>query len=64
MALLVVRTLFRTGESLAVTLPAAWVRYQQLKAGDRVEIVINDDLVVRTKRTKEKSLYSHKDLTN
>ena len=44
------RSLFKTGEdSLAVTLPKAWTRYLQLKAGDRVLIVVNDDLVIRLK---------------
>lgn len=46
MPLSVERSLFRTGESLAVTLPKAWTRYFKLRAGDRVEIVVGDDLVV------------------
>jgi len=48
------RSLFKTGEdSLAVTLPKAWTRYLQLKAGDRVVIIANNDLIIRL---KEKSL--------
>jgi antitoxin component of MazEF toxin-antitoxin module len=47
---IVVRTLFRTGESLAVTLPVAWVRHCRLGKGDKVEIVINDGLVIRPKK--------------
>jgi len=44
------RSLFKTGEdSLAITLPKAWTRSLQLKAGDRVLIVINDNLVIRLK---------------
>jgi len=44
------RSLFKTGEdSLAVTLPKAWTRYLRLKAGDRVLIVVNDNLVIRLK---------------
>ena len=58
--LLVERTIFRTGEaSLAVTLPIAWARHEGLRPGNKVEIIINDDLVVRAKarvrnRDKEK----------
>lgn len=54
MNLLVERPLFRTGQSLAVTLPAAWIKHFQLKAGDQVEIVANDDIVIRAKKEKEK----------
>ena len=54
MSLLVERPLFKTGNSLAVTLPKAWIRLFQLKGGDRVEIVVNDDLVIRTKKEEEK----------
>ena len=50
MPILVERSLFKTGEdSLAVTLPKAWTRYLHLKAGDRVLIVANDELVIRLK---------------
>jgi len=50
---IVVRTLFRTGESLAVTLPVAWVRHCRLGKGDKVEIVINNGLVIRPKQNKK-----------
>jgi len=43
------RPLFKTGDSLAVTLPKSWIRYFKLKAGDRVEIVVDEDIVVRVK---------------
>ena len=59
---LVERSLFRCGESsLAVTLPKAWTRYFQLEPGDRVEIVANDDLVIRVKKeTRESKLQDRK----
>ena len=66
MSQLVERKLFKTGESLAVTLPIAWLRYRNLRKGDRVEIVINDDLVIRAKqrvRNEKESLYGNHDLT-
>ena len=54
MPVFVERSLFKIGESLAVTLPKAWTRDLQLKAGDRVEIVVNDELVIRVKKEEEK----------
>jgi len=54
MPILVERSLIKLGSCLAVTLPASWIRYYGLKAGDRVEIVGNGDLVIRLKREKKK----------
>ena len=56
MPILVERSLFKTGESLAVTLPKAWTRYFQLRAGDKVEIVVNDDLKIRIKKERKKKV--------
>ena len=50
------RSLFKTGNSLAVTVPKLWVRSFQLRAGDQVKIILNvvkvhrDDLVIRAKK--------------
>jgi antitoxin component of MazEF toxin-antitoxin module len=50
MPIKVERILFRVGESsLAVTLPKAWVVYNHLKAGDLVEIIVNDGVTVHIK---------------
>jgi antitoxin component of MazEF toxin-antitoxin module len=50
MPIKVERILFRVGEgSLAVTLPKAWVTYNRLKPGDTVEVIVNDDVLVRIK---------------
>ena len=50
MPIKVERILFRVGEgSLAVTLPKAWVIYNRLKAGDRVEVIVNDGVLIRVK---------------
>ena len=55
MPIKVERILFRVGEgSFAVTLPKAWVRYNRLRPGDTVEIVANDDVVIRVKDKSEK----------
>ena len=50
MPIKVERILFRVGEgSLAVTLPKAWVIYNRLKAGDRVEVIVNDGVTIHIK---------------
>jgi len=50
MPIKVERILFRIGEgSLAVTLPKAWVIYNRLKPGDRVEVIVNDGVLIRVK---------------
>jgi antitoxin component of MazEF toxin-antitoxin module len=48
------RPLFKTGESLAVTLPKVWIKHFHLQAGDRVEIVVDEELVIRVRREGEK----------
>lgn len=46
------RVLFKVGEdSFAVTLPKAWVAYQQLKHGDVVEIIANEEIIIRKKNS-------------
>ena len=32
---------------LVITLPAGWIRYYNLKAGDKLEVVANKKLIVR-----------------
>ena len=50
MQLKVERTLLKVGEdSFAVTLPKAWISYKQLKHGDIVEVIVNDDITIRAK---------------
>ena len=52
------RKLFKHGEhSFAVTLPIAWARRWQLQYGDKVVLVINDDLVIRAKESGRKSIH-------
>ena len=48
MPIKVERILFRVGEvSLAVTLPRAWVTYNNLKPGDTVEVSADDVVLIR-----------------
>lgn len=62
--IVVERSLFKTGNSLAVTLPKAWISYFGLRPGDRVVIIANDDIVIEAKKQKEeRSIDFHTDLT-
>lgn len=50
MPIKVERTLFRIGEGgFAVTLPKAWIKYYNLQAGDKVEIIADGEIVIRVK---------------
>jgi|Deesub1362B_J571_1020462.scaffolds.fasta_scaffold20067_4 phosphate uptake regulator len=68
MPIKVERILFRVGEgSFAVTLPKAWVRYNRLKPGDTVEIIANDNVLIRVKNkpeAQEKCYYVRNNLTD
>jgi len=56
MPILVERKLFKTGEgAIAVTLPKAWTNYFHLKPGDKVEIVGENELVIRLKNKSVES---------
>ena len=56
MQIKVERTLFKVGEdSFAVTLPKAWISYKRLKHGDTVEVIVNDDIVIRAKTVPERA---------
>jgi antitoxin component of MazEF toxin-antitoxin module len=58
------RSLFKTGESLAVTLPKAWTRYFHLGAGDKVEIVINEELIIKSAKKVDSQSKFRTDLTD
>lgn len=63
MPTLVERSLFKIGGAFAITLPKPWVRYYELKPGDKLEIITNNDLVVRVKKEVRESINLRKDLT-
>jgi len=51
MPIKVERILFRVGEgSLAVTLPKPWVVYNNLKPGDKVDVIVNDGVHIHIKK--------------
>jgi len=57
MPIKVERTLLKVGEdSFAVTLPKAWVAYKQLKHGDLVELIVNDDITIRLRTGSQDSV--------
>jgi len=35
---------------LVITLPAGWVRYYNLRAGDKLEVIANDKLTVKPRK--------------
>lgn len=42
------RKLFKIGEGgIAVTLPKSWVRYYQLQPGDKIEMIVNQEIIIR-----------------
>jgi bifunctional DNA-binding transcriptional regulator/antitoxin component of YhaV-PrlF toxin-antitoxin module len=50
MPIKVERILFRVGEgSLAVTLPKPWITYNGLKPGDKVEVIVDDGVMIKIK---------------
>lgn len=63
MPTLVERSLFKIGGGFAITLPKSWVRYYELNPGDKLEIISNDDLIVRVKKKVRESINLRKDLT-
>lgn len=40
------RTLLRMGDSLGVALPPGWLRYNDLKLGDTVRIIVDQDVKI------------------
>ena len=49
------RSLIRIGkDAFCLVIPKAWIRYNKLIAGDRLEVIANDELIIRpVKKTKK-----------
>ncbi len=63
MPIKVERTLFKIGEGgFAVTLPKAWIRFYDLKPGNKVEIIAGRNLTIRVKAKRVKSKKTQCDL--
>ena len=62
MQIVVERKLFATGDSLAITLPKAWINYFHLKTGDTLEVVASNEITIRIKKA-EGNIDFHTDLT-
>lgn len=51
------RSLIRMGEGrLVITVPKGWIRYYGLKAGDRLEVITDGELIIRPKRRMRKHM--------
>ena len=47
------RSLIRMGKGgLVISVPRPWVRYYELKAGDRLEVIANGELRIRPGRER------------
>jgi AbrB family looped-hinge helix DNA binding protein len=48
MPTLTYRKIIRFGQSgLVITIPKSWIRYYNVKAGDRLEVIANGELIIR-----------------
>lgn len=58
MQIQVERTVFKIGDGgFAVTLPKAWIKYNGLKPGDKVQVIADSEIIIRVKtRPNEKRL--------
>ena len=56
MPTLTLRKLIKFGDGgVVMTVPKGWVRYHNLKPGDRLEVIVNNELVLRPERTTAKT---------
>ncbi len=54
MPTLTFRKVIRLGkDALVISLPAGWVRYYDLKAGDKLEVIANRKLTVKPKKASK-----------
>ena len=54
------RTISRVGcNSLMITLPKGWLRFHRLRAGDKVQVITNGELLVRPKRRSRQRSKDH-----
>ncbi|MBI4187926.1 MAG: AbrB/MazE/SpoVT family DNA-binding domain-containing protein [Chloroflexi bacterium] len=49
------RSVINLGQgSCVITLPKAWLRYYGINPGDKLEVIINGELVIRLPKAKRK----------
>ena len=53
------RKIIRVGNSLAVTMPSAWIRYFKLANKDEVTVLSNGKVTITPKKTKKKKVLDH-----
>ena len=49
------RRIIQLGRSRVIALPKGWLEYRDLKKGDEVEIVIDEELTIRPAKKQRKS---------
>jgi AbrB family looped-hinge helix DNA binding protein len=52
MPTLTFRKLIRFGEGFIITVPKAWIRYYGLRAGDKLEVIADGELVIRPQKER------------
>ena len=54
MPTLTFRKIIKFGQTgLVITIPKSWIRYYKLKAGDRLEVIADGELIIRTINKKK-----------
>lgn len=55
MPTLTLRKIIKFGNvGLAITLPVAWIRYNKLQAGDKLEVIADGKLTIRPMKNRSK----------
>jgi bifunctional DNA-binding transcriptional regulator/antitoxin component of YhaV-PrlF toxin-antitoxin module len=56
------RSLIRSGDegSCVISLPLAWLRYYGLGPGDKVDMIVNGDIIIRRKAKLENNVSEQK----
>lgn len=45
-----IKKLFKSGNSIVVSIPSSWLKYHGLKEGDEVLMEVNDTIVIKPRR--------------
>lgn len=53
MPTLTLRKLIKFGDGgVVITMPIAWIRYYGLRAGDKLEVIANGELIIRPEKER------------
>ena len=45
-----IKKLFKSGNSVVVSIPSSWLKYHGLKEGDEILMEVKDDIVIKPRR--------------